>query len=177
MSLLNDIKNNNRRAFKEFFFEYYPIFLLYARHYLSNDPLCQDITQEAIVNFWKKRNDFEHISQVKRFIFLAIRNSCLNHIRDSRRVEPIDSQEFFELSRDGHLTQIELETYQLVRKAVNMLPMQMKKVVELTLDGYRNSEIAEQLHIAEGTVHATKKQAYKKLKIELKDKFYGIFIL
>ena len=35
-----------------------------------------------------------------------------------------------------------------------------------------NSEIAEKMNLSEGTVHAYKKEAYKKLRISLKDYYY-----
>ena len=43
--------------------------------------------------------------------------------------------------------------------------------------GKKNSEIAAELSIAEGTVHALKKAAYKKLRKKLKEHFYLLFLL
>ena len=67
---------------------------------------------------------------------------------------------------------IRQETWLLVRKAVGTLPAQMRRVIELTMEGNKNAEIASELGIAEGTVHALKKTAYKKLREQLKDHFY-----
>ena len=60
----------------------------------------------------------------------------------------------------------------LDRKAVDALPHQMRRIIELAMAGKRNAEIAVELAIAEGTVHTLKKTAYKKLRDHLKQHFY-----
>ncbi len=67
---------------------------------------------------------------------------------------------------------IRQETYLLVRKAVGALPVQMRKIIELAMQGKKNAEIAAQLSISEGTVHTLKKTAYKKLRDRLQEYFY-----
>ncbi|MEI3154791.1 MAG: LuxR C-terminal-related transcriptional regulator [Odoribacter sp.] len=63
----------------------------------------------------------------------------------------------------------------LVRKAVDALPCQMRRIIELAMAGKRNAEIAVELAIAEGTVHTLKKTAYKKLRDHMKQHFYLYF--
>ncbi len=67
---------------------------------------------------------------------------------------------------------IEEETYQLVHKAVNQLAEQSRKIIQLSLQGYSNQEIAEQLHISVNSVRTLKQNAYKKLRKILKEHFY-----
>lgn len=66
----------------------------------------------------------------------------------------------------------DIETYLLVRKAVGALPVQMRKIIELAMQGKKNAEIAAELSISEGTVHTLKKTAYKKLRDRLQEHFY-----
>ena len=45
-------------------------------------------------------------------------------------------------------------------------------MINYSLDGLKNAEIAEKMNLTEGTVHAYKKEAYKKLKISLRECYY-----
>ena len=67
---------------------------------------------------------------------------------------------------------IEEETYQLVHKAVEQLPKQSCKIIQLSLQGYSNQEIADQLNISINSVRTLKQSAYKKLRGILKEHFY-----
>lgn len=85
-------------------------------------------------------------------------------------------EEFCEVEESFEKEMVRQETYLLVRKAVGTLPAQMRRIVEMTMDGGKNSEIAAELGITEGTVHAAKKVAYKKLRDLLKDHFYLLLL-
>ena len=56
------------------------------------------------------------------------------------------------------------------------MPPQTRQVIQLSLDGLKNSEIAERLGVAESSVHTLKKIAYKKLRVMLKDYYYLVFM-
>ena len=72
-----------------------------------------------------------------------------------------------------HYNQVmEEEVHRIFNHAIDKLPLQMRMVINLSLDGLKNSEIAEKMNLSEGTVHAYKKEAYKKLRISLKDYYY-----
>ncbi len=59
---------------------------------------------------------------------------------------------------------VEEETYRIVSEAINKLPDQMKAIMQLSLEGKKNAEIADRLNISTETVHTLKKIAYKKLR-------------
>ena len=53
----------------------------------------------------------------------------------------------------------------------------MRAVINFSLDGLKNSEIAEKMNLSEGTVHSYKKEAYKKWKVSLREYSYLLSIL
>ena len=48
----------------------------------------------------------------------------------------------------------------------------MKAIMQLSLEGIKNADIADRLNISTETVHTLKKIAYKKLRENLKDYYY-----
>ena len=181
--LIEDIKGGNKAALRELFEDYYPVLCVFAMRYLHDEEQSKDIAQETLLTYWQKRADFEDILKVKGYLYMVARNRCLNVLKRVR----VDEHYLRELTLEPDFIfedeVVRQETYLLVRKAVDALPCQMRRIIELAMAGKRNAEIAVELAIAEGTVHTLKKTAYKKLRDHLKQHFYlllfkksGIFL-
>ena len=164
-------------AYKELFADYYPILCCFAEKFLSNEDTCKDVAQEALLKYWESRDNFNSIYQVKSFLYVVTKNMALNIIKKGSKQVDIENSQGYISESDINNSIIEHETLLLVRKAVDNLPKRMKEIIEFTLMGVQNSDIAERLSIAEGTVHSLKKRAYKKLKESLGSSFYFLIIL
>ena len=171
-SIIESIRQGDKTAFRELFEDYYPILCVFAMKYIRDEEQCKDIAQETLLTYWQNRQDFEDIYKVKGYLYMVARNRCLNVIR-REHVDEHYVQEAL-LESDGYFENemIRQETYLMVRKAVDALPSQMRRIIELAMQGKKNAEIAGELAIAEGTVHTLKKTAYKKLRDQLKEHFY-----
>lgn len=170
--LIEDIKRGDRTAFRELFEDYYPVLCVFALKYLRDEEQCKDIAQETLLTYWQNRADFEDIFKVKGYLYMVARNRCLNVIKRGQVDEHYVREALLEPESYFEDEVIRQETYLLVRKAVDALPDQMRRIIELAMLGKKNAEIATTLAIAEGTVHTLKKTAYKKLRDRLQDHFY-----
>lgn len=176
-NIARDIRDGNVAAFKELFEDYYPVLCVFASKYLSDGEACKDVAQETLVSYWEHRAEFDDIHQVRGYLYTVARNRCLNQLKreavNAEAVETIrrESDEAFE---ENYLEQ---ETYRLVREAVDALPPQMRSVIRLSMEGMTNPEIARRMGVTEGTVHATKKAAYRKLRDALKEHFYLLLLV
>ena len=172
MNIVEDIRNGNKAAFRELFEDYYPILCVFAMKYVRDEEQCKDIAQETLLAYWQNRQDFEDIFKVKGYLYMVARNRCLNMLKRGQ----VNENYVKEASQQpGYYFEDEIvrqETYLLVRKAVESLPSQMRRIIEEAMQGKKNAEIALELHIAEGTVHALKKTAYRKLREQLQEHFY-----
>lgn len=171
-SIVSEIKAGRVEAFKEFFEDYYPMLCVFAMKYLHDGEVSKDVAQETLLSYWEKRTDFEDIYKVKGFLYMVARNRCLNYLKRKQ----INAEAVSVLSREeeGVFEEryLEQETYLLVRKAIDALPSQMRTIIRYALEGMKNPEIAREMGIAEGTVHAQKKVAYRKLRNSLREHFY-----
>ena len=149
----------NEQGFHDIFNKYYVTLCLFANQYTENQETSADIVQDSFAKLWQIREDFFYLHQVKAFLYTAVRNKALNELEKKK-----DS--FF------HDAIVEEETYRIVSEAINKLPDQMKAIMQLSLEGKKNAEIADRLNISTETVHTLKKIAYKKLRENLKDYYY-----
>lgn len=169
-SNIQSISNGDIKEFKLFFETFYPSVCAYARNYLEQTALVEDFAQEAFVEYWNKKKDFDNLKAVKAYIYKITRNKCLNHIRlHNIHKKILQEQLLSEEYSYEHILQE--ETYALLYKALNNLTPQSRKIMWLSLYGNTNEEIANQLDISINTVKTLKKNAYKKLRIQLKGSF------
>lgn len=171
-SILN-IQNGSVSDFKILYEKFYPTLCVFAYKYLKNQMLAEDVVQNTFIKYWERRGNFDNIYKVKSFFYVTVKNECLNLIRDHKTdnsiiLDDVESLDFF-----GQ-TLIEEESFRIFYLAVKALPKQCYKIINLALEGKKNSEIAEELGISEGTVHKQKKISYKKLRLLLKDNYHLI---
>ena len=175
--IVADIKLGDLNAFKELFDDYYIMLCVFAARYLKDDEQCKDVAQEVLSGYWERRENFDDIYKVKGYLYTATRNQCLNILRHEKVNQSYlkDYREEDEGAFEDHV--IEQETYLLVHKAVEELPPQMRKIIQYSLDGLTNPQIAQEMNIGEGSVKSLKQTAYRKLRERLKGHFYVLLLL
>jgi len=174
--LIEDIQQDNNGAFKHFFEGFYPSACVFARKYLRDPDLAEDAAQDAFIEFWKRKDQFTDFKAMKGFIYTVTRNNCLNQIRIRNLREEILKKELLADSFFYELIQEE-ETYRIIYQAVNGLADQSRKIILLSLKGYKNPEIAGDLGISLNTVKTLKRNAYKELRKKLKNHVFMLILL
>lgn len=174
---LKNLKDGDESAFRKLFTEFYTALCLFAKRFVGEGEIAEDIVQEAFLKYWDRHADFDNYYQIKSFLYIVVRHDCLNQIRSKRKnigvaeLAVTGSEEFFQYQV------MEEETYRILHRSIEMLPPQMRHVINYALEGFKNAEIAQKMAISENAVHAYKKEAYKKLKACLKEHYYLLIIL
>jgi RNA polymerase sigma-70 factor (ECF subfamily) len=150
---------------------------LYAKKFLGDYNDAEDITQEVFIELWYQRAKFESLNQIKAFLYLSIKNRCLNFqkhltIKENYSKAMLGSQEqLFE----EYI--IETEVVQEINNAIINLPEQRKQIILLSMQGLKNNEIAESMRISINTVKLQKKIAYRQLREKMKSPLFIFFLL
>ena len=161
------LKPVDKKSFKELFDQNFNALCSFAVRYVQDAYSAEDIVQETFIQFWNKKETFEHINAVKAYLYKSVRNKCLNFIRDqavlqrNKSTYDIESDEVFE----HHI--IEEETFNILFNEIKNLPDSSKEVMLLALNGLKNQEIADELNVSINTVKTQKKIAYAKLKTRI----------
>lgn len=177
-NIIKHIKRGDRKAFREVFDSYFNALSAFGYKYVPDPPVVEDMVQEAFVSFWEKREDFDHISAVKSFLYTTVRNKCLNHVKHQAVRKKHEPALVYELESDQNFSQhvIEEETFNLLLAEIKLLPESSREIMILALNGLKNQEIADELNISINTVKTQKKIAYSKLKQKLEPRFEPLLL-
>jgi RNA polymerase sigma-70 factor, ECF subfamily len=136
----------------------------------------KNLVHEVFIQLWEKFDSLPDDANYKSYCYTAVRNRCLNHIRDKKKfvtIENVPDQ------RDSQ-TNTSLETVELAEKieaAMASLPEKCRMVFELSrLEGLKYSEIAGKMNISVKTVEAQMSKALAIMKEHLSEFLTLIFI-
>ena len=98
---LSALQRGDEKAFRLLFNEFYTALCLFAERFLGDREAAADVVQEAFLKYWDRHSDFDNYYKIKSFLYVVVRHTCLNQLRDKRiHVEitedvAIESDEFF----------------------------------------------------------------------------------
>ena len=163
----------DRSQFEQLFKSHFAHLCNFARQYVHDHDVAQDICQKVFIRLWEKRVDMDPDKSIKSYLFTAVKNRCLNYIRDHKKyrsklldVDCGDIEVAFE--DDDHFAAEELETK--INTVLANLPEKCRMVFEMSRNKeLKYREIADQLNISQKTVEAHMTKAMKAFRSALKD--------
>ena len=168
----------DRKKFKNFFNDFFPSLVLFSKKYVNNNDTAIDISQEVFIKFWNHSVKIESLEQAKSYLYTMAKNNCLNFLKHKKVEESYYQNQQTTLQDISFKDNIiEQESNSIIYKAIEQLSPQSKKIILLSLKGYKNKEIAEELNISIITVRTLKNRALSKLKKYLNEYFYNILLL
>lgn len=149
--LINGCLLNNRQAQQELYNLMSGKMFAVCMRYCSNKELAQDVLQEGFVkvftNLVKYRGDGSFEGWVRK-IFV---NTAVEHFRKESKMFPVTDSEAVILSLPHDAVEDHLELEDLL-KMIQKLSTGYRTIFNLyVIEGYSHKEIAEMLHISEGT--------------------------
>jgi RNA polymerase sigma-70 factor (family 1) len=162
-----EFQKGNKESFRNLFNMLYPSMCLFANKFLKSYENSEDVAQEIFIELWNRRAKFSTYEQVKAFLYLSIKNRCLNFIKHLAVEEKFNQNELKENSHSIEEYIIEVDVIQQLYEIINNLPEQRKTVIQLSMQEMTNEEIAQNMNVSVNTVKLHKKIAYKTLRNKL----------
>ena len=166
--LMQRLKEGDDRAFKKIFDKYYVPLRSYAFRYVGDDSRTDNFVQDAFLIVWERKEDFQVLFALKRFLYVSVKNACLNYLKH----QAVEKRNLSELTKHLESEQeeeaiLEEEIHAELFQAIEGLSGQAKKVIKALMEGLSNQEIAQSLNISIHSVKTVKQRAYKALRKEL----------
>ncbi len=172
IQLLGEGDSNAYRLLYKHFFSALCIF---ARKLGLSKEESEDIVQEIFCHIYHEKLLPNHLSAFKTYLYAAVRNRCLNHIRDTQRRKNNEQIYNDTLSENNFWDQIIAnEVYRELQLLLNELPPQCRNIFQRSLNGDTSEKIAADLNLSVETVKTQRKKA-KKLLREKYRTLYDIF--
>lgn len=161
------------------FERYYRMLLRFAGYYISEINTRKDIVQDIFLSLAENRIDFKSESHLKAYLYVAVKNRCLQYLRNHKTHREHGHAYLKELDNDDYFSDkvVEHEVINKLIDEINNLPDSYRNVYLLSLEGKKNQEIACQLGITVETVKSYKKKGKKILIQRLKTMKVYILLL
>lgn len=176
MMLWQQLKERDPEAFAHIYITYRKWLTVVAYGILQDDTEAQDLVQKFYIDLWQMdwRKTGALSGPIKNFLFISIRNRCLNLVRANeiqrRRASAIQRSGEYEPPANILETK---ELQQQLSHAMSKLPAVRSRVFKLGyLHQYSRQQIASHLGISESTVKTHMALALKDLRNLLKNSVY-----
>lgn len=167
-------------AFNDIYTTYYRKSFLFAKSYVHNDWVAEDIASESLIKLWNKLKE-EEIANIELLLLTILKNLALDYLKHEKIktnvLEAINGWQQYELTT--RITALEAcdpqETFseeirQIVGETLKELPKQTRYIFILSrFQNKSNKEIAELTGISVKGVEYHITKALKVLRIALKD--------
>lgn len=181
--IIDGLKSNDSRVFDYLFNEYYTQLQYFAERLVGSREEAQDIVITVFRKFWNIRDNFQTSNNIKAFLYITIRNQCLDFLRYRQRLNEVKKEyeshllSADEIKQSEHLI-IESDLINKIYKEVQKLPNRCREIFILTyFKGLKTKEIASVLQISESAVTTQRSLAIKYLKHAFSQEGYVFFFL
>ncbi|WP_026629169.1 RNA polymerase sigma factor [Dyadobacter alkalitolerans] len=174
--LLTRVSCGDEIAYKQLYKQYSTAIYRVAYRYLHSADQAEDVVQEIFLALWNKRADFREIRAIESYLFFMTKNLCLKYIKDLAREST--AQLAFAESQDTEGVDTTEYYQELLAKALQQLPPQQKRVIELAkIQGLSHEMVAGILNLSASTVNNHITAALKSIKLRLQQYTIGLVYL
>ncbi len=173
--LVEQCKNNSRKAQMALYRQYCDGMFIVAQRYLKDKHTAEDAMQEAFVKAFSKLDQFKGDVTFGAWLKRIVINKCLDSIKSRKlETESLDDSVFEIVQDDDNWNVSDKATVTEIISAIDELPSNYRFVVQLfLLEGYDHQEISEVLQISENASRTNLHRGKSILKKNLKHLQYG----
>lgn len=148
-----------------------PALQLTAEKLLRSETDAEDAVQEAVIDLWQRRNELEHVRDLRAYAMQSLKNRCISCLRKRRDIAT-DKIELFDTVDDEAIRE---EVALTERRAAELdgmmarLPERQREAVTMKyIEGASHEEMQRRLGMSSTNVYATLSRAISTLKSMIK---------
>lgn len=176
-----DFQAGKPDAYRKIFHLFYQPLCLFLSKMGLDSFVAEEIVHDTFLKLWDKNADFQELSGLRSFLYVACKNAALNLLDKEKRqrLKEADyqhTQDWVDLPVTQQI--IYTEVIQELHAAIDKLPDQCQKVMRLLfVEGCTPQEVADRLGVTNSTVYNQKMRGVQLLRSLLdKDQLF-VFML
>lgn len=144
---------------------------LTAEKLLRSEADAEDTVQETVIDLWQRRNEMEHVRDLRAYAMQSLKNRCISFLRKSRdiatdRIELLDAVDDDAIREEVALTE---ERAARLDTMMAQLPERQREAVTMRyIEGVSHEEMQRRLGMSSTNVYATLSRAMSALKSMIK---------
>ncbi|PWM27218.1 MAG: hypothetical protein DBX36_03170 [Oscillospiraceae bacterium] len=159
-------------AFEALIVRYQNAVIASAVSVIHNQYMAEDAAQDAFVAAWMKLNTLQERAKFGVWVCRIAKNCALNMVTRFRAYLPLETAENLNVIREQEINPAELyvssEENDELKKSIGKLPGKVREIIDLHyFGGLSIAEIADKMHISEGTVKWQLHNGRKRIRKEL----------
>lgn len=168
--IIKGIRAGRESTYASLFNEFYRPLSVFATGYVNDMETAREIIQDLFVTIYENRKSLVISTSLRSYLFQAVRNRCLNHIKHlhvkRKHLDQISVEQ--ESTEDLEARIMETELEHRIFKIVDGLPPKCQEIFRMSrVNGLSNKEIAEKFQISIRTVETQISNALKVLRKKL----------
>lgn len=170
---IQSFQNGEEQGFNYFFRKFYPSLCMFAKRYVPDSGIAEDVVSESFLKVWDKREGFTNATALSSYLYRTVYHGCLRWLeKEERRMVKDEVEE--KIEEENYLVNItRTETIRELYAAMNTLPKECKKVFNLLyVEGKSVREAAEELAVSISTVKAQKARGLQLLRLKINPLFF-----
>lgn len=176
LEIWNQIRAGKSKALKLLYERYYSALCAFAFKSFPERPVVEELVDNCFVRLWEQRKTIQIQHSVKSYLYFMVRNQLIDFVR-SNKSNLLSYQSDLPENIPGEDEIDEQEFYATLYRAINKLPEQRRKVLELAaFESLSYKEIAQRLDISINTVKTQMGRSYQFLKEELGTSKFSILL-
>ncbi|MDX5321475.1 MAG: RNA polymerase sigma-70 factor, partial [Bacteroidota bacterium] len=144
----------------------------FATPMLKDQDRARDMVQDVFSKLWERREELQITASIKAYLYMAVRNHCLNVLKKDERISWTDDETSLELNsspvESTYRILQEKDLQGKLKTCLDALPEKCRQVFEMSrFDDMSNKEIAETLGISVKTVENQMTKALHHMRAHL----------
>jgi len=173
-SILHGLRRGEETAVRALYHRFYRPLCYFADRILNNKQEAEDLVVETFLKLLSKKDDFNDLPSIKSFLYIAVRNACIDVLRKNQRLHQAGRELEYLTLHDEELLDNEMlraRVLQTIYEEVEKLPAKCRQVfIALYVKGKSTADVAREYHISPQTVLNQKSKAIRLLRLALYSK-------
>lgn|SRR5690606_38720848 len=172
-SIIAEFQLGSEKGLNRVFRLYNRPLLYFALQFVKKQEIAEEVVADVFIKIWQRRNDFEDVNKIKAFLYISVKNGCLNYLKSSyaqREMYPIDEWQNLQCQDSGVLQKIvKTELIKSIYDELYSLPEKQREVFLLSfIEDLEVEDISKRLGMSVSAVYANKSRALASLRKNLK---------